>query len=52
MHLGDLVAEGSFREDLFYRINVIGLHVPTLQERGEDVLISRTILVQTAKAAS
>jgi two-component system response regulator PilR (NtrC family) len=37
--LGDLVAEGSFREDLFYRINVIGLHVPTLQERGEDVLI-------------
>ncbi len=37
--LGDLVAEGSFREDLFYRINVIGLHVPTLQERGDDVLM-------------
>ena len=30
----ELVAEGSFREDLFYRINVIGVHVPPLRERG------------------
>jgi two-component system response regulator PilR (NtrC family) len=37
--LSELVAEGSFREDLFYRINVIGLHVPTLRGRGEDVLM-------------
>jgi len=36
--LGELVAEGSFREDLFYRINVIGLHVPPLRERGDDVV--------------
>jgi two-component system response regulator PilR (NtrC family) len=37
--LGELVAEGAFREDLFYRINVIGLHVPPLRERGDDVLM-------------
>jgi two-component system response regulator PilR (NtrC family) len=37
--LGELVAEGSFREDLFYRINVIGLQVPPLRERGDDVLM-------------
>jgi two-component system response regulator PilR (NtrC family) len=37
--LGELVAEGNFREDLFYRINVIGLQVPPLRERGEDVLL-------------
>ena len=37
--LGELVAMGSFREDLYYRINVIELHVPPLRERGDDVLL-------------
>jgi two-component system, NtrC family, response regulator PilR len=36
-NLADLVAQGLFREDLFYRINVIELRVPSLRERAEDI---------------
>ncbi|GGB40727.1 hypothetical protein GCM10011409_17780 [Lentibacillus populi] len=35
--LGKMVEEGTFREDLFYRINVIPIYVPPLRERSEDV---------------
>jgi two-component system response regulator PilR (NtrC family) len=37
-NLGKMVAAGEFREDLYYRINVIELHVPALRERGDDVI--------------
>lgn len=36
------IAEGSFREDLFYRLNVVNINIPPLRSRGDDVeLIAR-----------
>ena len=33
------ISEGTFRQDLFYRINTIELHIPPLRERGNDIIL-------------
>ncbi|TIH18095.1 sigma-54-dependent Fis family transcriptional regulator [Marinifilum sp. JC120] len=38
-NLKQLVEEGSFREDLYYRLNVVDVPVPSLAERGDDILV-------------
>ena len=48
--LGALVANGSFRHDLYYRINVIELRVPPLRERGDDLAqLANDILARLAR---
>jgi len=37
--LEQMVTEGSFREDLFFRLNVVRLHLPPVRDRGDDVLL-------------
>ncbi len=51
--LGRCVTEGTFRQDLYYRLKVVELHVPPLRERREDVLpLARSLLVEAATRMS
>lgn len=47
--LHERVAEGTFRQDLLYRINTIELHIPPLRERGNDVLLLADYFVDLYK---
>ncbi len=51
-NLSQMVADGEFREDLYYRINVIELRVPALRERGDDIVLLADFILQRLNAAA
>ena len=51
--LAEMVEEGTFREDLYFRLNVLGLQMPPLRDRKEDVvLLANSFLAEFAKENS
>ncbi|MEW6666235.1 MAG: sigma 54-interacting transcriptional regulator [Thermodesulfobacteriota bacterium] len=49
-NLIELVAQKSFRDDLFFRINVIPIHLPPLRERSEDIPLLAGVFVERLRA--
>jgi len=52
-NLGQMVEEGKFRKDLFYRLSVVRLHLPPLRERREDIpMLIRHFLGKSAEQSA
>jgi len=50
--LADLVRSGGFREDLYFRINVVNVHIPPLRDRAEDILWFARMFLQEYRQKS
>jgi DNA-binding NtrC family response regulator len=49
-NLAEMVQQGKFREDLFYRLNVVQMHLPPLRERRDDIpLLAQQFLLKSAQ---
>ncbi len=46
MDLKEAIAHGRFREDLYYRLGVVAIHIPPLRERGEDILLMAQLFLK------
>ena len=44
--LDEMIKEGTFREDLFYRLSVVSIHLPSLRGRKEDISLLANHFVQ------
>jgi DNA-binding NtrC family response regulator len=51
-NLDNEIAAGRFREDLYYRINVVSVHVPPLRDRGQDILMLAQFFIDRARLRS
>ncbi len=51
MDLASMVKEGRFRQDLFYRLNILTLHIPSLNERLEDISVLADKFLKESSAA-
>ena len=51
-NLEQKVKDGSFREDLFYRLNVVGIELPPLRDRGEDIPLLIRYFIDSISSAN